>query len=297
MKIIVRVKGGLGNQMFCYAAARQLAAKYGAELVIDNVSGFSRDFEYQRRYELGNFSIGSRMATREERLEPFPRFRRRLTKFLSESYSGLEGIYMAENELGQDDRILSFRPRDGCYIDGLWQNEKYFDDISDILRKELIFVAPIDSRNVDMQSAIRSSNSVGIHVRWFEPVGTSSVNNIAVDYYNRALDIIEMRVENAQYFIFSDDHIAAKEKLRLEGRNVVFVDHNVGELGAHSDLWLMSNCKHMIIANSTFSWWGAWLIQGDEKVVVYPDPMQADFGATEAPFHFKGSQPIGWIGA
>lgn len=294
MKIIVRVKGGLGNQIFCYAAALQLATRYGAELVIDNVSGFSRDFEYQRRYELGNFSIGGRIANQKERLEPFSRIRRRVIKFLSEKYPRLEGCYLEENEIKQDDRILFFKPKKYCYLDGLWQNEKYFIEVSQMLREELVFKAPIDSLNLHMQSLIKNSNSVGIHVRWFESIGKTEINNIAEEYYNRALNEIEERVENPQYFIFSDDPIAARNKLCLEDRNVVFVDHNVDELGAHNDLWLMSNCKNMIIANSTFSWWGAWLIKGKEKIVIYPNPLQAGFG--ESVFHLKGPQPTGWIG-
>ena len=203
---------------------------------------------------------------------------------------------MAENNFEPDDRILGFEPRDGCYIDGLWQNEKYFKDIPDILRKDLTFSAPKDPLNVDMQVAMRESNSVGLHVRWFEPVGASAVNNISVDYYNRALDVIEDKVENPQYFIFSDDPSAAIKKLRLENRNVVLVDHNIGETGAHSDMWLMSNCKHMITANSTFSWWGAWLIQDANKVVIYPNPIQEDVGTTKAPWNLTGSQPLGWVG-
>jgi hypothetical protein len=296
MKIVVRVKGGLGNQLFCYAAARQLAVTHGAELVIDNISGFSRDFEYRRRYELSGFSIESRMATPKERLEPFSRLRRRVSKYLSENCSGLEGLYLVENDLEPDDRILTFNPRDGCFIDGLWQNEKYFKGICDTIRRDLTFVAPTDSLNVDMQSAMLESNSVGVHVRWFEALGNSVVNNISVDYYNRAIDVIEKKVENPRFFLFSDDPRAAAEKLGLTNRNIVVVDHNSGELAAHSDLWLMSNCKHMITANSTFSWWGAWLIYGDEKFVVYPKPMQVNSVAAQVPWHLTGSQPIGWMG-
>jgi hypothetical protein len=297
MKIIVRVKGGLGNQLFCYAAARQLAVKFNAELVIDNISGFSRDFQYKRRYQLSNFCIECRMANDKERLEPFSRLRRRIHKYLSENYSRHSGLYLAENNFETDDRILDFEPKDGCYIDGLWQNEKYFKDITDILRKDLTFLAPKDLLNIDMQVAMRESNSVGIHVRWFETPGASAVNNISVDYYNQAMALIEKKVKNPQYFIFSDNPSAAVKKLKLGNRNAVLVDHNVGELGAHSDMWLMSNCKHMIIANSTFSWWGAWLIQGANKVVVYPNLTQESIGINQVPWSLKGLQPLGWVGA
>ena len=297
MKIIVRVKGGLGNQLFCYAAARQLAIKFNAELVIDNVSGFSRDFQYKRRYQLSNFCIECRMATDKERLEPFSRFRRRIHKYLSENYSRYSGLYLAENNFETDDRILDFEPIDGCYIDGLWQNEKYFKDITDILRNDLIFLEPKDPLNIDMQVAMQESNSVGLHVRWFEVPGASAVNNISLDYYNRAIDVIEKKVKNPKYFIFSDNPDAAIKKLGLENQNTVLVDHNIGDLAAYSDMWLMTNCKHMIIANSTFSWWGAWLIQGVDKVVVYPNLAQENIANNKVPWNLTGLQPKGWIGA
>jgi len=124
MKVIVRIQGGLGNQLYCYAAAKRLAIKNNAELIIDDVSGFKWDYLYQRKYMLDHFEIPHRKATSNERLNPFERVRRGLRKKLQQQKS-FENRNYVEQEFNEfDSRLLSFRISQDIYIDGLWQSEK-----------------------------------------------------------------------------------------------------------------------------------------------------------------------------
>jgi len=293
MKVIVRIKGGLGNQLFCYSAARRLALNNNAELVIDNVTGFARDQEYKRVYELDNFNITSRKATSSERLVPFERYRRGVMKFLSRSKPFEKKSYL--EQLGQDfdERLLTLKIKGTLYLDGLWQNEGYFKDVETTIRNDLRISPPIDILNQYMAETIRSSNAVALHVRWFESPGTTSINNISANYYQRAIAQIEAMTDSPHYFLFSDDPEAALTKLALDKERVTLVAHNKGKKNAYADLWLMTLCRHFITANSTFSWWGAWLGGDKDKIVVYPNLKITEYKIT--PWTLTGEMPSAWL--
>lgn len=266
-RVIVRVKGGIGNQLFCYAAARRLALVNDAELVIDDVTGFVRDHRYQRQYMLDHFSIPVRKATPAERLEPFERYRRGILKWLSRRKPFTERCYLEQEGMGLDERLLGLKVQGTIYLDGYWQSEDYFKDVKQTIREDLRIIPPSDSSNVQLAQKICASPAVALHVRWFD----TSDNNLSASYYRRALRFIEERVESPHYFLFSDAPNSAQAKIALPERSMTIVSHNKGDENAYADLWLMTQCRHFIIANSTFSWWGAWLGKSENKYVVAPD--------------------------
>ena len=290
-KVIIRIKGGLGNQLFCYAAARRLALVNNAELVIDDVTGFKRDNQYCRKFVLDHFHIPVRKATPAERLEPFERYRRGVKKWLSRRKSFMKRCYLEQEGLDFDERLLEMKIEGTFYLDGYWQSEGYFKDVEQTIREDLRIISPTDDHNQRLAAEIRNSLAVAIHVRWFDPLGSTEIYNLSTDYYQRAIALMEAKIESLHYFIFSDDPVETRAKLALPENRVTFVSHNRGDKNSYADLWLMTQCRHYINANSTFSWWGAWLGGGKDKVVVTPC-LKID-GKTS--WGFKGLMPSEWV--
>lgn len=296
-KIIIRIVGGVGNQLFIYATARRLALKNHIELVLDDVSGFVFDHQYKRSCQLSKFNIQSRQATPSERFEPFSRVRRYLKRRWNQRLPYEQRSYLVQEGVDFDSRLLAFKPRGTVYLEGYWQSEGYFKDIETVIREDLRIQPPTDSVNQQYAAQIRAMNSVAVHVRFFDApdsVSASSiVNNAPCDYYGRAIQVMEERLGgNVHYYLFSDQPQAARARIPLPDDRVTLVHHNHGEAMAYADLWLMSQCKHFIIANSTFSWWGAWLASHPGKIVIAPGVVLTD-GVTS--WGFKGLLPEEWI--
>ena len=270
LKIIARLFGGLGNQLFIYAAARRLALVNDTEVVLDDVSGFTHDDDYQRQYQLDHFSITCRKATAAERLEPFGRLRRKVLRSWNQRKPFEERAYLLQESIDFDPRLLQFKPRAKVYLEGYWQSEKYFKDVEGTIRQELAIKPPTDSANLNMADQIRSSSAVALHVRFFDEPYAEGINNAHGDYYSRAIERMELLVPGAHYFIFSDQPEAACSRIPLPDARVTLVSHNQGDEHAYADLWLMTLCQHFVIANSTFSWWGAWLANNPSKQVIAP---------------------------
>lgn len=270
MKIITRIKGGLGNQLFCYAAARRLALANNAELIVDDVTGFARDQEYRRQYALDHFNIPCRKATSKERMEPFERYRRGIMKWTSRRQPFSARRYVEQEGNDFDLRVLNLRPQELIYLDGLWQNEAYFKDVEQTIRDDLRIIPPADTLNQRMAEKIHRCNAVALHVRWYEAPGSAVGNNVSADYYQRAIALIEEKTDSPHYFVFSDSPEAAVQKIGLNEDQVTMVSHNKGEANAYADLWLMTLCRNFIIANSTFSWWGAWLNPSEGRIIIAP---------------------------
>lgn len=270
-RLIVRLKGGIGNQLFCYAAARRLALTNQAELVLDHVTGFSRDHLYRRKYLLERFNIPCRKATSWERMEPFERYRRAWVKLTARRKPFEFRNYVEQEGIDFDPRLLTFKVEGTIYLDGLWQSEGYFKDVEEIIRQDLQITPPDDLQNQEMAAKIDSCNAVAIHVRWFNgPHDQTPNHNIGHDYYKRAVKEIMDKLLNPHFFVFSDNPEAARNMLPLTNEMITCVDHNQHDDNACADLWLMTLCKHFIIANSTFSWWGAWLADDKSKIVITP---------------------------
>lgn len=287
-KVVLCLKGGLGNQLFQYAAGRRLAYVNKAELMIDTTY-FRRDFVYKRKYLLDNFKINARKYTFFEKLGLFEKYVRFAFRKLSRLLPFEKRFYIEQENLDFDPRLLNLKIKNILFLDGYWQSENYFKDIENIIKAELqLKTLPADQLNLRIAEKIRSCNSVAIHIRFF---GKGENNNLHKDYYVRAIKYIESQIQNVHYFIFSDSPEDVPLYITLPKERITLVNHNKGEENSYIDLWLMSQCKYFIIANSTFSWWGAWLSEHKNKIVIAPDLKKSGVGA----WGFEGLIPKGWI--
>ncbi|ACL17490.1 glycosyl transferase family 11 [Methanosphaerula palustris E1-9c] len=272
--IIVRLKGGLGNQLSQYALGRKIAHLHNTELKLDTTWFTTISSDTPRTYRLNNYNIIGTIASAKE-IQLIERGRAQGRGYLLSKISDLltpmyRRTYVRERMHTFDKAILTVP--DNVYLDGYWQTEKYFKDIEEILRREVTLKDEPDSINLEMAERIQACHSVSLHVRRGDYVSNPTTQQFhgccSIDYYNRAISLIEEKVDDPSFFIFSDDLPWAKENLDIPGEKT-FVAHN-GPEKEYCDLWLMSLCQHHIIANSSFSWWGAWLGQDAEKMVIAP---------------------------
>ncbi len=267
--IVVRLRGGLGNQLFQYALGRRLSLIHDRPLLLDTSEYRAAGPDPRqgiRVYCLQHFHIRAGIAGPEE-TGPFRRYYRQdlLSRVLRRagglgfvldhtySYRTFRQAHMFYP------RVLARRPRRVCYLDGYWQLERFFAPIEVILREELVVRDPPDDYNRGMLERIDSSESVCVHVRHGDNANQAAAQHgvLPPDYYARAIDDLVRAVPNPRFFVFSDDPEWARENVR-PGRDATYVDGN-GDERNYEDLRLMGRCRHHITGNSTFSWWGAWL--------------------------------------
>jgi hypothetical protein len=297
-KVVVRLKGGLGNQLFCYAAARRLAWVNDAELVLDAVTGFKYDHLYQRTYALGAFHIPVRLASLAEQMEPLGRMRRLIARKLSERKPLPRRRYIQQVGVDFDPGIVALRLQEGVtYFDAFGQSERYFTDIRDQLEQDLVMVAPTDQENVAMAAQIESTESVALHVRWFDAGDGAHSSNMSQAYYAQALPQLLATIPKAHFFLFSDRPVQAATLLAplMGDRPFTLVEHNVSSGNAEADFWLMRQCRHFIIGNSTFAWWAAWLgEQRHSSAKVFAPSRNVDPEHSVTAWGFPGLLPERW---
>ena len=248
--IIVKLMGGMGNQMFQYAMAKSMSMKYNVPFLMDRYSLDNFDW---RNYDLDLFNIEENFI--KEPVESL---------FIDEGWSDLTfrpNIY----------NILDNKEIENIYLQGYFQHIEYTEPIYDILKKEFTLKNEItNQRTLDLMSDIRDNNSVMLNVRRTDFVNNPHHGTMDVDYYNKAISIINKNVENPKYFIFSDDIEWCKENLsNIE--NSFIVDHSYKGDRFGEYLELMKNCKHFIIPNSSFAWWSAYLCDNKNKIVIAPE--------------------------
>lgn len=266
--IVVRVVGGLGNQMFQYACGRAAALRSGSELMLD-LSAFER---YKiHRFGLDAFCINASLAPR--RLQTGSALRAALRRLgVSERLQmGLQGLtYIEENEgLGFQPSVMDRRANN--YLNGYWQDERYFSDAADVVRSEFQLRGRASLQDAD---AINDSDSprVSLHIRRGDYVNNPKANLVHgvldLDYYRRAVQALSDRIgERFRIIVFSDDIPWARQNL-IFPQPMTFVCGSTTT--PHEDLLKMASCDHHIIANSSFSWWGAWLNSSRNKIVISP---------------------------
>lgn len=268
--IITKIHGGLGNQMFQYAIAKAIAKKREDAYKVD-ISFYPN--QTLRKYQLSFFNIKESIATLDEvnnlkgKDNLISKIRKKL-KVEKQSYY-LEKIFSVYDK-------TVFKYKDNLYLDGYWQNEKYFLDIREDLIKEFTLKNEISDFAKKYLKKINYLDSVSIHIRRGDYIAnqhTNSVHGVCnIEYYKNAIEYINNIIKNPNYFIFSDDIVWCKENFDFL-KNKIFVDDTKSEF---EDLELMKNCKHNIIANSTFSWWSAWLNNNDGKVIIAPKQWFSD---------------------
>lgn len=270
--IIAHIIGGLGNQMFQYATARAVAESMGETLLLD-VSGFS-NYQLHNGYELSRiFSGRKKLATKVD-----------LKKVLGWQSSHLIQSLLMRSQLSWlRSKEFIVEPHfqywggiksisNNAYLTGYWQSEKYFKSIEPLIRQDFIFKHPMSAENIKVANEIKNSNSVSIHIRrgdYINNTVTLATHGLcSLDYYNASIKHISEKVEQPEFFIFSDDIAWVKDNLKIDFP-IHYVEHNYGS-ESYNDMRLMCLCKHNIIANSSFSWWGAWLNQNSNKIVIAP---------------------------
>lgn len=281
--IIVRLIGGLGNQMFQYAAGRFLSEKHKTTIKLDLTFLLDRtprrDFVY-REYELDVFAINAKQADEKELIKYRPSFFYRVNSCLRRLCGRpviINPTYLVEQQFTYDKLAFEQASKD-CFLNGYWQSEEYFKSIESLLRQEFTFRHPLDIKNAEIANRIGSVNSVSIHIRRGDYVTTPHIANAhalcTLEYYQNAISYIENRITNPVFFIFSDDIEWVKANLILSSPFEI----GSGNFGKQSyiDMQLMSLCRHNIIANSSFSWWGAWLNSNSDKKVIAPKKWFAD---------------------
>lgn len=268
MNITTAIYGGLGNQMFQYAAGRALAFRLGADLKLD-LSWFdtAASVDMPRRYMLEVFSSLAVVPAAPEECAHFARAgESRAGRFLRRLCGRprpYAGTYAPEPYYAYwpgFERIVA-----PAYLSGYWQNERYFSAVSDLIRRDFSFPPLLSSEGEDLGGRIRAAHaSVCVHIRRGDYVTNPAIHAFhgicAPEYYKKALDIVAAQAGQAlELFIFSDDPLWARGNFDTRGFPATVVDLPEHVAEPWHDMHLMRLCRHHIIANSSFSWWGAWL--------------------------------------
>lgn len=254
--------GGLGNQMFQYALGKKMSMMHNTKLIID-LTGYvnQSDTDTQRHFELNKFNITGKLQAKPADSK------RTLLKIFSNGHI-FTNTYK-EKQFPFDEKVLD-QPN-GTLFEGYWQTEKYFIDIRDQLLKDFALKSALSSSDENYLVRIHKTNSVSLHVRRGDYVSNENANKFhglkGLDYYKQAIKLIAKNIDDFTLYVFSDDIQWCKQNLKNIHNQIVFVDD---EREGVMDMLLMKNCKHNIIANSSFSWWAAWLNENAEKMVVAP---------------------------
>lgn len=267
--MIVRITGGLGNQMFQFAFYKTLKNRFPKRIIsIDK--RFYNNINIHSGYELGRvFGIecdyyeGNIKAPSERcKLLYLILYHIRIKKWKTHKY------YM-EVLLGYFNDALVLNG-DNYYYDGYWQSQDYFESIIPEIREIYKFPPLTEPENIALEVYFAKKNSVSLHVRRGDFLSSSKFICLGEScYYQNAIEYIYSRIENPVFIVFSDDIEWCKNKLNLPNDSI-FVEWNTGEK-SYRDMQLMSLCSNNIIANSSFSWWGAWLNDNPDKIVVAPN--------------------------
>jgi hypothetical protein len=269
-----------------------------AELVLDAITGFKYDHLYHRNYALGSFHIPARMATSQEQMVPLGRFRRLIERKISERKPLAKRRYIEQVGVDFDPDIVTLRLQEGStYFDAFGQSERYFADIRQLLLKDLVMSSPSDRTNLEMAKQIGASTSVAVHMRWFDSGDTTHSVNISLAYYAQAISQLLTVIGCAHFFIFSDRPEQTTNLLAplLLGQLSTVVSHNIEIGNAELDFWLMQQCQHFIIGNSTFAWWAAWLGEHrNEGAQVFAPARNVDPENNVTAWGFPGLLPERW---
>jgi len=269
--ITSRILGGIGNQLFQYAAGLAVASRLGAGLQLDRSWFANRD---ARAYRLDAFAITAGEASDQALREAGIRYPGPIVRSLSRVGLGrlaeVRG-YVTEPAFTYWPGILELR--DGACISGYWQSERYFEEVAEAVRREFAFRREPDPENRRTLDAIRDCEAVAIHVRRGDYAANPRTRDYhgtaPLEYYQAAVRRMQSATRDPVFFVFSDDAAWVEQNLRVSARTV-YVTHN-GLARDVEDLRLMSACRHHVIANSTFSWWGAWLADSPGQRVIAPE--------------------------
>jgi hypothetical protein len=279
-RVAVQVVGGLGNQLFQYATGRALAARLRAKLIFDRTIRVAD----VRAFALHRFSINPELACdAPTKIRPrYFRFGGGLGNWITDTYHDAFPRTVRVDDhrfkIVYEKQPFVYDPRFGnlqgsIYLMGWWQSYRYFESMASTIRSELQIEQTPSASHREWLDRIRRSNSVCLHVRRGDYLRPEILNRFGLcqlSYYIDAIRWIRTRIENPVFFVFSDDHAWCRDNLPPDDA-MILVDANRPE-DVVGELSLMAACRHHIIANSTFSWWAAWLAHHPDQIVIAPDP-------------------------
>ncbi|MFN8251441.1 MAG: alpha-1,2-fucosyltransferase [Ferruginibacter sp.] len=287
--IIVQLKGGLGNQLFQYAAGLSLASHHGVPLKVDIAELFEKKHatDTARAFDLEKFNCNPVVANEAEIASVLQSSAlKKWTDKLKPCYKRLD---YKEAAFFFDPHF--FQSGNHIYLRGYRQSEKYFQHIEVLIRQQFV-IKPVYTNPVkELAEKLRSHNSVAVHIRrkdYLSAAYSKIHGALPADYYNRAAELIAGKTDQPVFYIFSDDPEWVKANFNI-GLPVVFITPEMSN-AAITDFYLISSCRHQVIANSTFSWWAAWLNDNTGKMVVAPNKW-----FNEAAHNTKDLVPANWI--
>jgi hypothetical protein len=297
-QVVVKVLGGLGNQLFCYATARALASRVDADLVLD-VDFFRSDVRYERAYRLDRFALAPHRLKRTARRLPRSLDLRwwRVKRALIERglVPGVTAVIERDAKAFHAE-LLTRDVAGALLLDGYWQDERYFAGIRQQLLDELVPIGPIDPRHAALAATMRATQSVAVHCRRHHhrlADGTVQAargrSGLDVQYYRLAMEQLTATARPDHLYLFGDDPAWLASALQTSIPRTV-IDWNAGPGGEVLDLWLMTQCRHSVVSNSTLSWWGAWLGVDPVRQVIAPRPQDLEYWVASA----QGWREIGW---
>lgn len=264
------IRGGLGNQMFMYAMTRAMALRNKTSAVYNLKDGFERDFAYRRKLELLNFNVHLERKPRVTFDYPFSRYSLYVSKRMGFNVFSPNYRYVKEKTPFRFEPELKECKESNLFLDGYWQSEKYFDDYCDVIRDDFKITMPIaeEVKTELCQWNLGEGNLVFIGVRRYQECKTLSDGVLLdEDYYNNAIKIMESKVSSPRFIVFSQQQEWAKTHLKAKSP-IYYASPKEGDNSSVNDLFLMKQCHHAIISNSSFYWWGAWLSKAHEEGIV-----------------------------
>jgi hypothetical protein len=286
MSINVKLSGGLGNQLFQYALGRSLATKYSCALNIDTTwYNNTPEGSTPRAPLIEYLNINANFIENVAAQEIFIQ-QKIWRKFFSKK------IILEKKYFKYDESIMNKKPP--VYIDGYWQSYKYFENIRHCLLNEITPKMVGSPNYIQLETMIKKTkNPIAIHVRRGDYITSESASKVhgalTIDYYKNAINEIKKKTETQTFFFFSDEINWVKENLGNQD-NYYYIEPNCNKDSAIQELYLMSLCKDFIIANSTFSWWGAWLGTNKDKVVIFPEKWMTNLNSVNTDL-----MPNDWI--
>ena len=275
--IIVRLANGLGNQLFTYAAAFNLAKKNNANLLIDDESGFYKRY----KFELNKFKLNAQIAENKFKYKgQIGRLKRKIYKnfkFLKKDLIFIEEKKDKNKFTKFDSSIFNIKFDYNAYVEGYFQSEKYFKSVEKLILKEFDFNDEIKNKSYKFKDLILKNNSISIHIRKnkflidenhndIEALNSENLN-INLETAKKGIKFFENKFENTMFFVWSDDFTGLRD--HFPSNKFIFIDENIN-LSPIYDLYLMSLCKNFIISPSTFHYWASFLSKNPNKICLSP---------------------------
>ena len=271
--ISTTIRGGLGNQMFIYAMTRAMALRNETEMTFNLHYGFDMDFQFHRKLELSNLNVSwgrkNKLATFDYGLARYTRF---FSRKIGRNILMPQYRFYVEHEPPYFQKELVELRSKNVYLEGYWQSEKYFADYKNHIRNDFKIITNMSDSVEEELRQLRqgTENLVFIGIRRYQDCATTPPGMVLEEeYYNKAIQLMESKLTNPKFVVFTQQPEWAKAHLIAQAP-IVYASPKEGELSTIEDMYLMRHCRHSIISNSSFYWWSAWLSEYKDGIVIAP---------------------------